>query len=88
MKKGQPQRQCIGCAEMKPKNTLVRIVKTPDGNIILDRSGKANGRGAYICYNEECYKKAVKMKKLEKSFSMKIPEEITQQILREFGANE
>ena len=70
MKKTQPLRQCVGCGEMKPKTELIRIVKTPDGKIMLDRSGKANGRGAYICHNDECYKKAVKAKRLERAFSL------------------
>ncbi len=61
--KKQPLRQCTGCGEMKPKKELVRIVKSPEGIISLDRSGKANGRGAYICRNAECYRKAVKAKK-------------------------
>lgn len=81
--KKQPLRQCTGCGEMKPKKELVRIVKTPDGNIMLDRSGKANGRGAYLCYSAECYKKAVKAHRLEKAFSMPVPENVSEQILKE-----
>jgi len=81
--KKQPLRQCTGCGEMKPKRELVRIVKTPEGKIMLDRSGKLNGRGAYICHSAECYKKAVKAKRLERSFSVAIPENVTEQILKE-----
>ena len=78
-----PLRQCGGCGEMKPKRELVRIVKSPEGVVSLDRSGKANGRGAYICHNAECYKKAVKAKRLEKAFSMQIPDNVSEAILKE-----
>ncbi len=86
--KKQPLRQCTGCGEMKPKRDLVRIVKTPEGKIMLDRSGKLNGRGAYICHSAECYKKAVKTKRLERSFSMAVPEAVTEQILKELNSAE
>ncbi len=85
MLKKQPLRQCTGCGEMKPKKELVRVVKSPEGVISLDRSGKANGRGAYICHNAECYKKAVKARRLEKAFSMQIPENVSEAILRELN---
>jgi predicted RNA-binding protein YlxR (DUF448 family) len=70
---------------MKPKKELVRVVKSPEGVISLDRSGKANGRGAYICHNAECYKKAIKARRLEKAFSMQIPENVSEAILRELN---
>lgn len=82
-----PQRQCVGCGEMKPKQELVRIVKSPEGVISLDRSGKANGRGAYICRDPECYKKAVKARRLEKAFSTAIPENVSEMIVRELCDN-
>ncbi len=85
MLKKQPLRQCTGCGEMKPKIELVRVVKSPEGVVSLDRSGKANGRGAYICHNAECYKKAVKARRLEKAFSMQIPENVSEAILRELN---
>ena len=88
MNKKQPIRQCTGCGEMKPKKELLRVVKSPEGNICLDRSGKANGRGAYICPNAECYKKAIKARRLEKAFSMQIPENVSKQILKELESNE
>lgn len=88
MKKNQPLRQCTGCGEMKPKMELVRVVRTPEGNVCLDRSGKLNGRGAYICNNIECYKKAIKAKRFEKAFSMQIPETVVAQIQKELGENE
>lgn len=57
-----PMRQCLGCREMKPKKELIRVVTTPEGDVHLDRTGKANGRGAYLCPNEACLKKAAKNK--------------------------
>ena len=57
-----PLRRCLGCFESKPKNELCRVVKTADGEIILDKTGKKNGRGAYICSNRECLEKAIKAK--------------------------
>ena len=86
--KKQPIRQCMGCNEMKPKKELVRIVKTPEGNIMLDRSGKLNGRGAYICHSTDCYKKAVKTKRLERVFSLAIPQNVSEQIEKELADNE
>ena len=83
-----PMRKCTGCNEMKPKKELVRIVKTPEGNIMLDRSGKLNGRGAYICHSTECYKKAVKTKRLERVFSLAIPQNVSEQIEKELADNE
>lgn len=88
MNKKQPLRQCVGCGEMKPKTTLVRIVKSPEGIISLDRSGRANGRGAYICHSVDCYRKAVKARRLEKAFSMQIPDGLSEQIEKELLANE
>ena len=74
--KSLPQRTCIGCNENKNKNELIRIVKDKQGNISIDRTGKASGRGAYICDNIDCFEKAIKSKKLEKSFEMRINGEI------------
>lgn len=75
-----PLRQCIGCMIAKPKKELVRVVKTKDGEIKLDATGKAAGRGAYICNDQECFKKAQKKKALNKAFQQDIPEEIYQQL--------
>lgn len=86
--KKEPIRQCVGCGEARPKAALVRIVKAPDATVFLDRSGKANGRGAYICHNSECYKKAIKNRRFEKAFSMAIPEEVSAQIIKEIEENE
>lgn len=71
-----PMRMCLGCNEMKPKKELVRVVKTKEGEISLDLTGKKSGRGAYICKSAECLSKARKARRLEKSFSCKIEDEI------------
>ena len=71
-----PQRTCLGCGEAKPKKELIRIVKQNDGNIFIDKTGKANGRGAYICNNVDCLEKAIKSKRLDKSFELEISNEI------------
>ena len=76
MQKKIPMRQCLGCREMKPKKELIRVVRSPEGTISLDFSGKAPGRGAYLCRSGECLKKAVKSKSLERAFSAQIPQEI------------
>lgn len=75
-KKKIPLRKCTGCGEMKPKKELVRVVKTPEDKVLLDLTGRANGRGAYICPNADCLKIARKAKRIEKSFQMQIPEEV------------
>ena len=74
--KSLPQRSCIGSNTKKDKKDLIRIVKNKDGNISIDKTGKANGRGAYICNNVECLEKAIKSKRLEKTFEEKIDNEI------------
>ena len=71
-----PERTCIGCNETKPKKELIRIVKNKEGQIFIDKTGKANGRGAYICNNIECLEKAIKTKKLERTFETKIESSI------------
>ncbi|MGN0661231.1 MAG: RNase P modulator RnpM [Oscillospiraceae bacterium] len=71
-----PMRMCIGCHEMKPKRELVRIVRSKDGEISLDRTGKLAGRGAYICIGAKCLAKAQKSKALQKAFGAEIPDEI------------
>ena len=71
-----PQRTCLGCMQSKNKSELVRIVKQNDGKIFVEKTGKANGRGAYICNSVECLDKAIKSKRLEKNFETKIDNEI------------
>lgn len=74
--KSLPQRSCIGCNIKKNKKDLIRIVKDKDGNISIDKTGKANGRGAYICDNIECLEKAIKSKRLERTFEKSIDSKI------------
>lgn len=71
-----PMRKCLGCMEQKPKKELVRIVKSADGDISLDLTGKKNGRGAYICPEVSCLEKAKKAKRLERAFECAIPAEV------------
>ena len=78
-----PLRQCIGCGEMKSKKEMIRIIKTPEDAIMIDATGKKNGRGAYICPSAECLKKAIKSKGLERSFKMSIPKEVYEQLTKE-----
>ncbi len=76
MQKKIPMRQCTGCREMKPKRELVRVVRSPEGDISLDFKGKSPGRGAYVCPDPACLKKAVKSKALDRALETTIPEEI------------
>ena len=71
-----PQRQCIGCGEMKNKKEMIRILKTPEGAFSLDSTGRKNGRGAYLCPSMDCLRKAIKSKGLERSFKLAIPREV------------
>ncbi len=71
-----PLRMCTGCGEMFDKRTLVRVVKSPEGDVTLDLTGKKSGRGAYVCKNPECLKKARKKRAFERAFSMQIGEEV------------
>lgn len=70
-----PMRQCVGCREMKPKRELLRILRTPEDEITIDAAGKKNGRGAYVCPNQDCFLRAVKGKGFERSLKAAIPEE-------------
>ena len=76
MMKKTPERKCLGCMESFPKSTLVRLVRSPEGVISLDLTGKKSGRGAYICKSSACFKKAVKAKRFERAFECEIPAEI------------
>ena len=75
-----PMRQCVGCREMKPKKELIRVVRSPEGEISLDFKGKASGRGAYVCPDPKCLKKAIKARALERAFSAQIPPEIYERL--------
>ncbi len=83
MQKKIPMRQCLGCREMKPKRELIRVVRSPEGEISLDFKGKANGRGAYVCPSAECLKKAIRAKALERAFQTSIPESIYDRLREE-----
>ena len=85
MEKKIPLRKCVGCGEMKEKKSLIRVLKTPEDEILLDTTGKANGRGAYICKNADCLKKAVKNRGLERSLKVKIPTDVLERMEKELG---
>ncbi len=78
-----PQRQCIGCGEMKNKKEMIRILKTPEGDFTLDATGRKNGRGAYLCLSMECLKKAIKGKGLDRSFKMAVPKAVYEALEKE-----
>ena len=71
-----PVRQCLGCNEHKPKKEMIRVVRLPDGGVVLDLVGKVSGRGAYVCPDKNCFKKARKSKRIESVLECTIPEEI------------
>ena len=75
-----PLRMCTGCREMKSKKELIRVLKTVDGAVVLDATGRMNGRGAYLCPNAECLRKALKTRALERSLGIEIPEEIVEEL--------
>ena len=94
-----PMRKCTGCGEMKPKRELVRVVKAPDkkdengailekGTVSLDLTGKKPGRGAYVCNNADCLRKAIKARRFERAFSCAIPDEVYSGLLEEMTENE
>ena len=78
-----PLRKCMGCGEMKPKKELVRVVKTPEDEIVLDLTGRKNGRGAYICRDAECLKKAIRSKALDRSLETQIPQQVYERLEKE-----
>ncbi len=83
MQKKVPQRQCMGCRERKDKRDLIRVVRSPEGSVSLDFSGRLNGRGAYLCPNPECLRKAIRSKALERSLETEIPQEVYDRLARE-----
>ena len=78
-----PMRKCVGCQEMKSKKEMLRIIRTQEGEFLLDATGKKNGRGAYICPSSECLAKAIRQKGLERSFKQAIPQEVYEMLERE-----
>ncbi len=84
MNKKIPLRKCVGCNEMKSKKEMLRVLKTTEGDVILDTTGKMNGRGAYLCKNAECLKKAIKHKGIERSLKMEIDNTVYGKLEKEF----
>lgn len=87
-KKKVPMRKCVGCGEMKNKKEMMRVLKTPEEEFVLDTTGKKNGRGAYVCLSGECLGKAIKSKGLERSFKQAIPKEVYEELEKEMNALE
>ena len=83
-----PLRKCLGCNQMKPKKELLRVVHDSQGKTSLDTTGRAQGRGAYICNSKECFDKAKKTKAFNRAFQSNIPEEIYEGLIKELAANE
>ncbi len=88
MPKKIPLRQCVGCREMKEKNQLIRAVRSPEGEVTLDFRGKKPGRGAYLCKNMECLKRARKSRALERAFSQPLPPGVYEQLEAEMEKGE
>ena len=78
-----PTRQCLGCNEHKPKKELLRVVRTPEGEVTLDFTGKKSGRGAYICRSQSCLKKAIKSKRIQSNLEIELTDEITEALTKE-----
>ena len=83
-----PMRMCTGCGEMKPKRELVRVVKSPEGEVSLDPTGKKPGRGAYVCRSADCLRAARKARRFERAFSCRIPDEVYDRMEEELSRNE
>ena len=88
MQKKVPLRQCLGCREMKPKNELTRVVKSPEGEVTIDITGKKPGRGAYICNDPKCLKRVVKSNAFSRAFKSQISEEIVTQLQNQMKIKE
>ncbi len=83
-----PLRKCTGCQEMKDKKEMIRILRTSEGEIVLDATGRKNGRGAYLCRSMECFEKAVKNKGIERSLKQKVPDETYENLKKEIESIE
>lgn len=83
MAKKIPLRMCTGCGEMKPKKEMIRVLKTPEDEIVIDTIGKKNGRGAYVCCSLSCLQKAIRTKGLERSLKVSIPKELIETLEKE-----
>lgn len=80
MPKKIPMRMCVGCREMKPKKELLRVVRSPEGEVSMDATGKKSGRGAYVCYQEDCLLRALKQRQLDRALEVSVSAELTQQL--------
>ena len=78
-----PMRKCLGCGLSFSKKELIRVVRTPQGDVIIDKTGKANGRGAYVCKSKECLKKAIKSKRINHSLEVEISAELMEELSKE-----
>lgn len=83
--KKTPMRMCAGCREMKPKQELIRVIRTPEGTVRVDTTGKASGRGVYVCKNEECLKKSIRSKALSRALEVPVGEEVLEALAGEIG---
>lgn len=83
-----PLRKCVGCGEMKTKKEMVRVIKTAENEFFIDKTGKKNGRGAYICSSDDCLEKAFKSRGLERSFKQKVPSDVYEKLREELKENE
>ena len=80
-----PMRMCVGCREMKEKRELIRIVRTPEGETLIDPTGKKSGRGAYVCRSPECLKRAIKQKQLERQLQVSLTDEVNEALMAEMN---
>ncbi len=83
-----PLRKCVGCSEMKPKKELIRVLKTENDEITIDLTGKKNGRGAYICHDEECLNKAIKTKGIDRSLKVTLSQDVYEKLKKELNDSE
>jgi len=88
MQKKIPMRQCLGCRQMQPKRELIRVVRSPEGEISLDFKGKKPGRGAYVCPDQECFKKVRKSKALERALETTVPDEVYEALSQQLEAGD
>ena len=83
-----PERRCVGCGESFPKSSLIRVVRTPEGDVVLDVTGRKNGRGAYVCRSAECFRAARRKKRFSTNLSVEIPEEVYDRLEEEISSCE
>ena len=83
-----PERKCMGCNEKRPKKELIRVVRTPEGEVLLDVTGKKSGRGAYICPKVSCFEKALKSKRLERTLEVEIPDSVYEDVKNTLNSEE